>query len=225
MTEIEGRTMMAAAGVLLLAGLLRLGFSPSPAPPPPGDPEVAASLLAASTRLATDQERAAQPLARGELIDPNRADAVELDRLPGVGPALARRVVRDREENGPFPSVQALVRVPGIGAATLAEFAEHLTVDAGPPGTSGGVSRPGAPLRPAPGRSSDGGREGNPLDVNRAREEELIRLPGIGPALARRIVNHRKRHGPFRSVDDLVAVPGIGPVVLNRIRDHIWVGS
>jgi competence protein ComEA len=217
--------MAGAAGVLLLAGLLRLGFSPAPAPPPPEDPQAAASLLASSTRLAGEQERASRPLDRGERIDPNRADAVELDRLPGVGPALARRVVQDREENGPFPSVQALARVPGIGAATLAEFAEHLTVEAGAPGASGGVSPPStAGRRPPPGPSRRGG-EGDPVDVNRAGQEELDRLPGIGPALAERIVDHRKRHGPFRSVDDLVAVPGIGPVVLERIRDLVRIGS
>jgi len=225
MTEIEGRTMVGAAAVLLLTGLLRLGFSPPPVPPPPGNAEAATTLLASSTVLAADQQRASRPLAPGERIDPNQADAVELDRLPGVGPAIARRMVRDREENGPFPSAEALIRVPGIGAATLAEFAEHLTVHEGIMSASGVVSRPRDSPRSPPSGSVSHGREGDPVDVNRAREEELMKLPGIGPALARRIVDHRSRHGPFRNIDDLVAVPGIGPVVLERIRDRVRIGS
>lgn len=53
------------------------------------------------------------------LIDINRADAAALDALPGVGPALAARIVAHREANGPFAGVEALVDVAGIGPKTL----------------------------------------------------------------------------------------------------------
>lgn len=49
-----------------------------------------------------------------------------------------------------------------------------------------------------------------PLDINAAGEEELTALPGIGPVLARRIVEYRAEHGPFASVEDLTDVSGIG---------------
>jgi len=61
------------------------------------------------------------------------------------------------------------------------------------------------------------------LDINRATAAELEKLPGIGPALARRIVEWREIHGPFRSVEDLLQVPGIGPKTLEGIRDKITV--
>jgi len=52
-------------------------------------------------------------------IDPNRASAAELIRLPGIGPSLAGRIVADRDQNGAFSSPQALLRVRGIGPKTL----------------------------------------------------------------------------------------------------------
>lgn len=59
------------------------------------------------------------------------------------------------------------------------------------------------------------------VDVNAAGEAELAQLPGVGPALARRIVEHRVSSGLFASEDDLLAVPGIGPVTLTRLRAHL----
>ncbi|MEX2626240.1 MAG: ComEA family DNA-binding protein, partial [Ilumatobacteraceae bacterium] len=52
-------------------------------------------------------------------IDVNSAPAIELERLPGVGPTIAAEIVDDRERNGPFPDVDALIRVRGIGPAKL----------------------------------------------------------------------------------------------------------
>ena len=63
-----------------------------------------------------------------------------------------------------------------------------------------------------------------PVDLNRASFAELLALPGVGPALAERILRHRWVHGPFRSVEDLENVPGIGPRLLEKLRDKITVG-
>lgn len=59
------------------------------------------------------------------------------------------------------------------------------------------------------------------VDVNAAPVEELAQLPGLGPALAGRIVDHRRTHGPFTATADLLAVPGIGPATLERLRPHV----
>lgn len=56
------------------------------------------------------------------------------------------------------------------------------------------------------------------LDLNTADERALDGLPGIGPVLAARIVQHRREHGPFRDPDELLAVRGIGPRLLERLR-------
>lgn len=52
-------------------------------------------------------------------VDLNTATEAQLDTLPGVGPATATKIVSDRTENGPFSSVNDLLRVPGIGASKL----------------------------------------------------------------------------------------------------------
>ncbi len=56
------------------------------------------------------------------------------------------------------------------------------------------------------------------IDVNQAEWAELSQLPGVGETLAKRIVAHRQRHGPFTSVEQLDDVRGIGPKLLVGIR-------
>ena len=63
------------------------------------------------------------------------------------------------------------------------------------------------------------------LDLNRAQAAELDMLPGIGPVLARRIVEYRRQHGPFRRIEELRAVRGVGPRLLERLRPRVGVGG
>jgi competence protein ComEA len=61
------------------------------------------------------------------------------------------------------------------------------------------------------------------VDINRASEAELQTLPGIGPALAERIVERRNNDGPFQSLDELTAISGISERIVEDIRDHATV--
>ena len=63
------------------------------------------------------------------------------------------------------------------------------------------------------------------INLNAATQEELELLPGIGPALASRIIEHRNTRGPFRRLEDLARVSGIGPRTLERIRPHVTVAG
>jgi len=63
-----------------------------------------------------------------------------------------------------------------------------------------------------------------PIDINRATLDDLITLPGIGPALAQRIIDYRIEHGPFRSVEELESVSGIGPQTVNGLIDEAVAG-
>lgn len=77
----------------------------------------------------------ARPLASDERlvlglpIDPNRASARELAHVPGLSRRLAAEVVAERERNGPFPDVESLLRVRGIGPKRLAKARPALLVE------------------------------------------------------------------------------------------------
>lgn len=59
------------------------------------------------------------------------------------------------------------------------------------------------------------------ISLNSASAKDLERLPGIGPATAAKIIEYRKAHGGFRSVDDLIHVKGIGPKKLEAVRKYV----
>ena len=72
---------------------------------------------------------AAPPLgAAGELIAINSATPEELQRIPGVGPVLAHRIVQYRDDRGPFSVVEDLLDVPGIGEGRLADLRNNVSV-------------------------------------------------------------------------------------------------
>jgi competence protein ComEA len=62
---------------------------------------------------------------------------------------------------------------------------------------------------------------GETLDPNRSEEEDLDRLPGIGPSTAKAIIAARRARGGFWKAEDLLDVKGIGPVTLEKIRPHL----
>ena len=62
---------------------------------------------------------------------------------------------------------------------------------------------------------------GDKVNINTADVAALESLPGIGPALAQRIVDYRQAHGPFAHTEDITEVSGIGPGVFEEIRDLI----
>lgn len=93
---------------------------------------------------------------------------------------------------------------PGSDSAAAAAPALATGADASP------RARPGArALRPAS------------IDVDRASEAELLRLPGIGPSLAARIVAERESGGAFGGPEGLLRVRGIGPKTLEKIRPYL----
>ena len=59
------------------------------------------------------------------------------------------------------------------------------------------------------------------VDINTAAEAELAQLPGLGPTMARRIIDHRREHGSFTRLDGLLDVPGIGPATFAAMQPHL----
>lgn len=221
LTEGETKALLASSLLVLLAAFGRIVIQPQSAEVQggglTGTPDVDSALTVAEA-VYQETERRGQPLRSGERIDPNVASEVELDRLPGVGPALARAIQKSRDSEGPFRSLQDLERVPGLGSSSVRRLAPH-------------VSLP----EPAARRNSPGGevgRSGQPesrrkwqdkLDLNRATVEQLVALPGIGPARAKAIVRWRTERGRFPNLDALLEVPGIGRATLERLKPLLAV--
>jgi competence protein ComEA len=71
--------------------------------------------------------------------------------------------------------------------------------------------------------TSTGGSTAGLININSETAGELEKLPGIGPALAQSIVDHREDHGPFADIDEIMDVRGIGQGVFEDIRELIAV--
>ncbi|NUS99341.1 MAG: helix-hairpin-helix domain-containing protein [Gemmatimonadaceae bacterium] len=94
-------------------------------------------------------KRAASPAGP---VDMDRASADEIEALPRIGPALAQRIVADRDANGPFGSLEGLQRVRGVGPAMAAALQSSVTFSGTPrPSIAGSAGRDG-PRKVAPGR-------------------------------------------------------------------------
>jgi competence protein ComEA len=93
-----------------------------------------------------------------------------------------------------------------------AVVADGQQVAVGVPAATGTEPPPAAP-----------GTGQGPVNLNTADVARLDGLPGIGPVLAQRIVDHRDQQGPFRDVHDLQDVAGIGPTILERLAGAVTV--
>ena len=221
-TRDERRAFLFLMGVAVAGGVVRLVRPHAEAP---GEgvvaPHLAGGDLAKQAALVRRSEEMARPLASGEQVDADRADARELERLPRVGPELARRIVADREVHGPFASVEGLSRVPGLGAGTLALLRPAVRFS-GVATTPPPASTVREPALAAPAAAAGAcATLRRPLPLNAADAAELACLPGIGPALAARIVADRSAHGPFAEVQMLERVPGIGPARIAHLAGRV----
>ncbi len=85
-----------------------------------------------------------------------------------------------------------------------------------------GEATPLPPPTPARGAPTPT-RLASKININTASVAELDTLPGIGPALAQRIIDYRTQHGDFKTIEDLKKVRGIGEALFNQIKDLITV--
>jgi competence protein ComEA len=103
---------------------------------------------------------------------------------------------------------------PAEIAASATESAEPVETPASPE-TRNGTSQPESPAEAA--------TEQTPCNINQASADDLVALPGIGRALANRIIAHRDEHGPFAAIESLLEIQGIGPQNLQEFAHLITV--
>jgi competence protein ComEA len=80
-----------------------------------------------------------------------------------------------------------------------------------------------APPIPLPGDRSSTAPLSSKVNINSASMETLDTLPGVGPAIAQRIVDYRTEHGPFATIEEIMNVKGIGPTTFDKMKDMIAV--
>ena len=148
------------------------------------------------------------------LIDINRADLQELQRINGVGPAIAQRILDYRQTHGAFTRIDDLRNVKGIGQARLEQIRPQVAIRGGSSYSTGITSSR---------KTQTSSTSSNLIDINHATSQELQRINGIGKVTAERIIEYRNSHGAFRRPEDLMNVRGIGASKLNQIRNQIVI--
>lgn len=228
MRDVEQRALLRAALLLLGISVLRwavaVGGSDTAASGTGRGSDLPEHQAATAAALLEAEERV-RPLAAGERVDPNAAGEVQLDRLPGVGPATAKAIIAARDSGTVFRRPDDLLLVRGIGPSTLDRIRPWVETESNLPERARLTHRRSSAetASPAPAGGRDVQQRPGRVDVNRADVEALQALPGIGPSLAARIVAERKIR-LFQSHDDLLRVRGIGPATVARLRPHVSVG-
>jgi len=130
-------------------------------------------------------------------------------RRPGVYrlPAWARLGAALRRAGGPTGRADLV----GVNLAAKVSDGQQVIVPERAPG--------GAPASAAGGGAP--AAQGQPVSLNTATVEQLDTLDGIGPATAQKILDWRKEHGGFGSVDDLRQVSGIGPKRFDALKEKV----
>lgn len=167
-------------------------------------------VLLAVAPVAAAPAKAAPP---GAPVDLNTATQAQLEALPGVGPATAKKIIAAR----PYTSVQDLSKA-GLSEKGIQKLTPLVTVGAAPAAPAAPTA-PAAPAAPKPGKAAAAAPAG-PVDINTGTQAQLEGLPGIGPATAKKIIAGR----PYKSVADLSRA-GVSAKVIQQITPLAAVGA
>jgi DNA uptake protein ComE-like DNA-binding protein len=154
--------------------------------------------------------KAAQAKAPAAVVNLNTASESELVALPGVGAATAKKIIAGR----PYASVADLAKA-GVPKNTIEKISSMVTVGA----ASGAAAAPPT-RRPAPAPAATSSAPAAVVNLNTASEPELVALPGVGAATAKKIIAGR----PYASVADL-SKAGVPKNTIEKISSMVTVGA
>ena len=140
-------------------------------------------------------------------VDLNSATEKELESLPGVGAATAKKIISGR----PYSSAEDLSKA-GVSAATIKKITPLVTFGSAPPTPAKSVASKSAAPAAQPAAAK--------VDLNTASAAELKELPGVGDATAKKIISAR----PISSVSDLSRA-GVSAATINKITPLVTIGN
>lgn len=188
-------------------------FDPVPVPSESELPETSFEL----SELTEGEKR---EVARKMMIDVNTAPKSQLQRISGVGPATAERIINFREENNGIDSIDQMDQISGFGPATLDKLRDQVKVSGRLP-EGADVSLGSEESDESEGESDEPSSSGPTVNVNTASSSELQKLDGIGPATAEKIIKFREENGPITSVEQMDKISGIGSATVEDMRGNV----
>ena len=130
-----------------------------------------------------------------KIIDINTADSILLESLPGIGPALSSRIIRYRVKLGGFYDVSQVGEVWGLADSLFQKIKNRLSL-------SGELKK---------------------INLNTADFRQFSSHPYIGYQSAKLIINYRKQHGNFNSLDDVQNIVAMDEKTFNRMRHYLTI--
>lgn len=146
-----------------------------------------------STPLATKTNH---QINKATVIEINSADSLMIETLPGIGPALTKRIIAYRNKIGGFYSIEQLKEVWGLQDSVYQKIKERIIVN------SASIQE---------------------ININLVTFEQLKVHPYIGYKLASAIINFRKQHGTFKTLEDIQKIILINDEIYNKISHYLVV--
>ena len=162
--------------------------------------------------------------AQKGLVDINTATQQELEAVKGVGAATAKKIIAGR----PYKSLDELTKA-GLSAKKIEALKPYVAVGKAPAAPAPAPAAEKKPkavpaVKPAEKKAPAATPAPSavaPVDLNMADQKALESLPGIGPALAKKIMEGR----PYQSVDDLSRIKGMNKSKIDAIKDKVTVAA
>jgi len=148
---------------------------------------------AATNENINNQHKDFIPPVSRKIIELNTADSASLESLPGIGPALSGRIIKYRNKLGGFYNTDQLKEVWGLQDSVFQKIRDRVSL-------SGNVEK---------------------ININTADFSVLKSHPYIGYKLANVIINYRKQHGIFNSLDDIQKIIGIDEKTFNQLSHYL----
>lgn len=133
-------------------------------------------------------------LAPGEVVEMNTADSAKLTRIHGIGPAFAKRIIEYRQRLGGFLNKEQLKEVYGIDTAKYAEIKNEVSIN--------------------PARITK-------IKINEVDFEGLRKFPYLTNKQTNAVIQYRKQHGDYRSVNDMRNIAILDEGILRKIEPYL----